>query len=123
MICSVLPWGAFWSAAAASRISRSLSLADSPAAQRLLQRVIEAGMGLLARHVPLANSKKSLHGSALRSRSLRSMPCRVEVCENRSEENKNNGSTQRVDNHALRIMNSSFQEIVKLKWSQPPIGR
>src|SRR5579863_7823842 len=79
MICSLLPGAADLSAAAASRISRSLSLEDSPACQRLLQRVIEAGMGLLARQVPLANSKKSLHGSALRSRSERSMPCGDEV--------------------------------------------
>src|ERR1700739_4982765 len=81
MICSVLPLGALLSAEAASRISRSLSLEDSPACQRLLQRVIEAGIGLLARHVPFANSKKSLHGPALRSRSAMSMPWSGEVCD------------------------------------------
>src|SRR5579863_9027377 len=76
MICSVLPGAAFLSAEAASRMSRSLSFEDSPACQRLLQRDMEAGIGLLARQVPLANSKKSVQGSALRSRSVGSMPCR-----------------------------------------------
>src|SRR5579863_7635001 len=78
MICSLLPGAADLSAAAASRISRSLSFEDSPACQRLLHRVIEAGIGLLARQVPLASSKKSSHGVALRSRSVRSMPWREE---------------------------------------------
>src|SRR6202020_2109411 len=75
MICSLLPFAALLSADAASRMSWSLSLADSPACQRRLQRVIDAGIGLLARHVPLAKSKKLSQGSALRSRSLTSMPC------------------------------------------------
>src|ERR1035437_651953 len=83
MICSVLPFAAF-SRAATSRISFNLSLEDSPACQRLLHRVMEAGIGLLARHVPLANWKKSVQGSALRSRSLRSMPRRELACENKS---------------------------------------
>src|ERR1700733_5799133 len=97
MICSVLPLGAFLSAEEASRMSRSLSFEVSPACQRLLQRVIEAGIGLFARHVPLENSKKSLHGSALRSRSLRSTPCRERFCEKRSvEANKTNGGKTRT---------------------------
>src|SRR5271170_1983677 len=78
MICSLLPLGALLSAAAASRMSFSFSFDASPAAQRLLQCVIDAGIGLFARQVPLENSKKSLQGSALRSRSLTSMPCREE---------------------------------------------
>ena len=110
MICSVLPLGAFLSAEEASRMSRSLSFEVSPACQRLLQRVIEAGIGLFARHVPLENSKKSLHGSALRSRSLRSTPCRERFCENRSDEaNKTNGSK----NQDLRfdMRSSSFRRV------------
>src|SRR4029077_1335331 len=99
MICSVLPCNADLLAAASSRMSWSLSLADSPAAQRLLQRVIEAGMGLFARHVPLANSKKSLQGSVLRSRSVISMPWRELVCGNISDgDNRRNAS----ESHGLR---------------------
>src|ERR1700686_2076016 len=110
MICSVLPLGAFRSADAASRISRSLSLEDSPAAQRLLQRVIEAGIGLVARHAPLANSKKSLHGSAFRSRSPRSIPCSEELWENKSWQNKKSDEMNSNDNHALRTMVPLFMK-------------
>src|SRR5271170_2740885 len=94
MICSLLPLGALLSAAAASRMSFSFSFDASPAAQRLLQCVIDAGIGLFARQVPLENSKKSLQGSALRSRSLTSMPCKEEFwakegCIKRSKEESN----------------------------------
>src|ERR1700722_15969435 len=80
MISSELPLGAFVSVDAASRMSCSRSFADSPDCQRLLQRVMEAGMGWLARQVPLANWKKSVQGSVLRSRSVRLMPWE-EVCD------------------------------------------
>src|ERR1700679_1891296 len=105
MICSVLPLGALVSAAAASRISLSLSLDDSPAAQRLLQRVIDAGIGLFARHVPLANSKKSLQGSALRSRSATSIPCWVLACANATEEHNEN---TRNANNEIRNTRMNF---------------
>src|SRR5882762_2523261 len=88
MICSGLPLGALLSAEATSRISFSLSLDDSPAAQRLLHRVMDAGIGLFPRHAPLANSKKSLQGSALRSRSATSMPCREPDWANDTEEQR-----------------------------------
>src|SRR4029077_20624446 len=96
MICSVLPCNADLLAAASSRMSWSLSLADSPAAQRLLQRVIEAGMGLFARHVPLANSKKSLQGSVLRSRSVISMPWREWEKPNEEQSSKGAKKASRV---------------------------
>src|SRR5450631_1449043 len=108
MICSVLPLGAFLSAEAASRISRSLSFDDSPACQRLLQRVMEAGIGLLARQVPLANWKKSLHGSALRSRSPRSMPCRDELCESAKGAHESR-TTSRDRNEPRRVRMNSLQ--------------
>src|ERR1035441_2023255 len=79
MICSMLPLGASLSVEADSRMSCRRSFADSPACQRLLQRAMDAGMGLLARQVPLANSYRSSEGAALRSRSVTSMPCRDEV--------------------------------------------
>src|SRR5690349_1698921 len=107
MICCVLPFGAFLSAAAASRMSRSLSFEVSPACQRLLQRVIEAGMGLFARQVPLANSKKSLHGSALRSRSLTSIPCR-EDCD-RAKGADNSARTNSTRNERWKVCMNSLQ--------------
>src|SRR5882672_3798238 len=74
MICSVLPFAAL-AGSIDSRISFNLSLAVSPACQRLLQRVIDAGMGFLACQAPLENWAKSEQGSILRSRSLTSTPC------------------------------------------------
>src|SRR5438105_15060805 len=56
-------------------MSCSTFLVDSPADQRRLQRTIEGGMGFSARHLPLANWKKSWQGSAARSMSLGLMPC------------------------------------------------
>src|SRR5271157_2145895 len=54
---------------------RNFSLLVSPACQRRLQRSIEAGMGLLARHAPLEYSKKSVQGSAFLSMSPTWIPC------------------------------------------------
>src|SRR5215469_789793 len=73
MSCSVLPCA--FCLGRPSRMSFSLSLEFSPDCQRLLQRVIEAGIGLFACQVPFANWAKSVQGSTLRSRSLGSTPC------------------------------------------------
>src|SRR5215472_2892278 len=110
MIWSVLPLGAVLSAAAVSRISCSRSLADSPACQRLLHRVIDAGIGLFARHVPLANWKKSSHGCTLRSRSVTSMPCREEFWAEQTEaETSNNASRDALRN---LVMNLSGTDLI-----------
>src|ERR1700688_4221924 len=106
MICSGLPVGALLPAEAVSRISFSLSLDDSPAAQRLLQRAMDAGIGLFARHVPLANWKKSLHGSALRSRSPTSMPCREVDCDTAKGEHESKKTSSARTEHRGACMNS-----------------
>src|SRR5215471_4519869 len=80
MTCSVLPLVAFCSEDAASRMSFYLSFAFSPACHRRLQRVIDGGMGLFARQVPLAYWKKALLGCTLRSRSFTSTPCERDFC-------------------------------------------
>src|SRR5215467_4560020 len=74
MSCSTLPRAQLLRRDTSSKISFRRSLAASPAAQRRLQRVMEAGMGLAARQAPLAYWKKSAQGSALRSTSATCTP-------------------------------------------------
>jgi hypothetical protein len=50
-------------------MSLSRSFAVSPACQRRLHRVIDPGIGFCLRQVPFENAKKSVRGSAERSRS------------------------------------------------------
>ena len=77
MSCSTLPAGQDFVAETSSRIPLSWSLAASPADQRRLQRTMEGGIGFSFRQAPLANWKKSVHGSALRSMSLVWIPRRA----------------------------------------------
>src|SRR5215471_12352424 len=116
MICSVLPLGAFVSFEASSRMSLSLSLVVSPACQRLLHRVMEAGIGLAPRQAPFAYWKKSVHGSVLRSRSLTSIPRSPVACASSHGEHNSNTTARRC----LRMEGSSPPGSVKsLEGSRP----
>jgi hypothetical protein len=96
MICSVLPFAAL-AGSIASRMSFNLSFAVSPACQRLLQRVIEAGIGFLACQAPFANWAKSAQGSTLRSISLTSTPCSGAFWE------KSEGKSTKITNRDCRV--------------------